>query len=201
MEATIKCSTCKEVKSADNFYKSRIEKFKKKKTSQCKSCASKKDLIFRRSKDGWAFNIYKRQRRSSRERKHPLPDYSLKELKQWVFTQDVFHELHEEWVISGYNVKKIPSLDRLDDYKPYTLDNLRVVTWEVNDKRYHQDRANGINNKQNSPVKQYSQKGEFIAEYFSHGQAAKAVGGYTKSITACKKGKLKTHRGFIWRDC
>ena len=189
------CTVCQSVKSADQFHRLT----KKARKGHCKQCASEKDLIFRRSKDGWAFNIYKRQRRSSRERNHPFDAYTLSELKQWVFAQEIFHTLHKEWVESNYETKKTPSLDRLDDYKPYTFGNLRIVTWKENDEKFHVDRKAGINNKTNTPVRQYSKTGEFIAEFYSCSAAGRALGIDPGGITACRKGKLKTSGGFVWK--
>lgn len=166
---------------------------------QCNQCLREKDLIFRKSKDGWAHHVYKRQRRSSRERNHLFNAYTLVELKKWVFSQEIFHALHKEWTESGYDIKKTPSLDRLDDYKPYTLDNLRVVTWEVNDKRYHEDRKAGINNKTNIAVKQYSPSGELIQEFHSHAHAERMTGLNMKTIADCSQGKIETAFGYIWK--
>ena len=40
-----------------------------------------------------------------------------------------------------------PSIDRKDDYKPYTFDNIQLTTWQQNKAKGHEDCKNGINNK------------------------------------------------------
>jgi len=67
-----------------------------------------------------------------KKRGHLNPTYSLNELRDWLFSQDEFHKIYDEWVESGYDRWKRPSCDRLDDYKPYSLDNMRIVSWRDN---------------------------------------------------------------------
>lgn len=49
------------------------------------------------------------------------------------------------------------------------------------------------------PVLQYSMSGELIAEWDSATKAAEAIGGYKSCICRACKGKLKTHRGYVWK--
>ena len=48
-------------------------------------------------------------------------------------------------------------------------------------------------------VYQYNLDGKFLAEYPSCGQAARATHSNHRHISACCRGGLKTHNGFIWR--
>lgn len=49
------------------------------------------------------------------------------------------------------------------------------------------------------PVFQYDLAGNFIAEYESITEAAKAVEGSQPNISKCLSGKTKTSAGFIWK--
>lgn len=103
------------------------------------------------------------------------------------------------WVASGFDSKLKPSGDRLDDYRPYSFDNLRLVTWGENENKACHDIRNGINNKKSKACIQISLDGEVLAEYFSLREAARVTGSDSAGIAACCKGKQKKHNGFIWK--
>ena len=87
---------------------------------------------YRKSKKGISVILYNGQKSSSIKRGHPAPDYTLEEFRYWLFNQDKFHKLYQEWVDSGYHKDIKPSTDRLDDSLPYSLSNLQVITWKEN---------------------------------------------------------------------
>lgn len=72
------------------------------------------------------------QRNRSKQRGHPPPAYSLDELIDWLKEQDHLTEMWNAYQDSGHNRMLAPSIDRLDDTLPYTLDNIRLVTWQEN---------------------------------------------------------------------
>lgn len=152
-----------------------------------------------RTKQGVVSTIYYSQIRSSEMRNHPLPSYTKKELEKWIFSQPNFEKLYNDWVKSDYDRWLKPSIDRLDDYKPYSLDNIQLMTWKENLIKSHQDRKNGINNKQNKIVYQYNLKGELVKEYYSINQASREVSNTkpTDIINSCN-GKRISCGGFIW---
>ena len=57
----------------------------------------------------------------------------------------------------------------------------------------------GADNPASIPVYQFSQDGEFIAEYASAKEAADITGFEVKSISKARTGKLKTYKGYAWR--
>lgn len=80
------------------------------------------------------------QRNSSKNRKHPMPLYSIEELWEWVNNEEnkvVFDLLWDKWKESGNRWDK-PSIDRLDDFKPYSLDNIQLMSWLDNNKKSHE---------------------------------------------------------------
>jgi len=155
---------------------------------------------YRRTKYGLIQKIYKKQVEKSKERNHGLPEYTLHELREWMLSQDIYHKLHAEWVESEYDTQKIPSCDRLDDYKGYSFDNLRIVTWRENQQKEYDDRKNGLNNKLNNPVSQYSKNGELIRHFHSHQEAQRVTGVEATLISRCRRG-LQKHAGkFLWRE-
>lgn len=201
MEATIerKCFVCQEVKPITEYYLNGKTKCGTQKIShRCKKCCDKRKRTA--TKNRLASMMYGHQKVNSKRRGHPKPEYSVKELREWLLSQEKYHKLHQEWVKSGFDKMKIPSCDRLDDYKPYTFDNIRLVTWQENLKKAAEDIISGTNRKTCKPIKQYSKTGEFIKEHYSIASAARSIDGNRKHITKCKNGTRKSASGFIWKE-
>jgi hypothetical protein len=114
------------------------------------------------------------------------PSYSKSEFKKWILNTPNFKNLYDNWSTSGYLKELIPSVDRLDDYKPYTFDNIQLITWGENRKKSNLDRREGRNNKRSRGVRQFTKEGILIASYYSMAHAANETG---------------VHKGFIWRGC
>jgi len=129
-----------------------------------------------KTKHGLITRIYNNQVRSSKARCHPLPTYTRQELEDWMYSKSIFHELYDNWKSSDFNPRLVPSCDRLDDYKSYTLDNLRIVTWDENNRRSHEDIKNGINTKPCKTVLQFTLDGELIKEHYSITSASRKLG-------------------------
>lgn len=167
--------------------------------NECKVCHSLRIKEYRRTKLGLLGSIYSSQKRRSIKRKHTPPNYSLKEFRDWALASNVFHDLYAEWVSSDYEKMLSPSADRLDDYKPYTFDNLQWMAWQENNEKHNSDRKTGINNKHSKAVKQYSLSGEFIKEFHSGREAERQTGTSQRGIGKCCLGKRKTAGGCYWR--
>ena len=81
-------------------------------------------------------------RRNSRHRGHPLPAFSRKEFDAWVGAQHHFDALWTDYEASGFEKMKRPSVDRLDNSRPYSFDNMRLVTWEENRRAWDESAEN-----------------------------------------------------------
>jgi len=134
MNKTKVCYRCKVEKPLDEFLSDKKAKDGRK--GLCKKCHTKEILDYKKTKRGLITAIYSAQRSNSRSRKHPMPDYTLDELYDWMLSQPHFEELYNNWVESGYDKSIRPSIDRLDDYKPYTFSNIQLMTWRENNKKY-----------------------------------------------------------------
>lgn len=188
------CSVCKKFKK---FRKFRTHpRYKYGVYSTCKKC----EQIGRRSLSGKIGRMHQNQVRSSKIRKHPMPNYAKQELIDWCLAQPLYHELHKTWKRSGYETNLAPSCDRIDDYKPYTLDNIKLVTWGDNNRKSHADRKQGINNKASKEVVQYSiRRKTKVAAYFSAREAERTTGINNANIIQCCRGKAQTAGGYKWR--
>lgn len=178
--------------------KSIISERKKIQYKENKESIRNKAKIYNRTIDGLVSKIFCNQRRSSIKRGYELPTYSLDDLKNWMYAQKNFETLYNKWVISGYDKNHTPSCDRLDDYKSYSLDNIRLTTWSINRSKGHSDRRNGINNKISKAVFQLTRDGIVFEEYASTMQASRKTGINRADISACCNGRQKSAGNYIW---
>ena len=100
---------------------------------RCKVCHNLAKVEWNRTKKGKIYKIYSKQVQSSKKRNMPLPTYSKEELYEWLMASQEFHHIFNLWIISGYDTRLAPSIDRANPYKPYTFDNIEIMTWNEND--------------------------------------------------------------------
>lgn len=202
-----KCNKCDELKPFSEFCRHKGNKDGR--AYSCKSCSYSKRIEYRKTRESIAPRIYSSQKQSSEIRNHELPNYTRIDLQNWIFSQPNFEELYNNWVESGYDKMMKPSVDRKNDYLPYTLDNIRLVTWMQNNDKHYEDRKNGINNKHSKSVSKFDLSGNLIDTYYSQKQAGRVTGISPVSISRCCIGTLvkpknkapympRTAGGFIW---
>lgn len=162
---------------------------------------TKSDYIrkYRRTKKGLSIRIFSNQKNHSRTRNNSIPTYSIVELREWLFSHKDFDLLYDKWVISGYEYTKTPSVDRIDDNKGYSLDNIQLMTWEENRKKSYKDKINGINNKINKKVYQLDKQDNFVNEFYSLMDAFRKTGVNFRNISSVCKGRRITAGGYKWK--
>ena len=192
---TKKCTKCNCLKEITEFrlYKNRLYR------SECKECEKITKLIYRRSKRGLCFTIYDSQKSSSKRRLHNMPNYTNEELYKWIIGQDNFQDLYDKWVLSGYDKMQVPSVDRKDDKKPYTIDNIQLTDWITNKSKLHTDLISGKYICKHKKVLQYNKNMNLINEFFSLSEAHRLTGALISKISLVCNLKRKSHLGFIWR--
>jgi len=191
-----RCTKCNLIKSADNFG---FHKQKNTLNSWCKSCNSVTSLAYKRTPRGLAQQTYTNQIRSSKRRKHPKPAYSKEWLTIWLITQPTFSLLFANWIKDGYSKKAIPSVDRVEDNLPYTENNIRLCTWEENNKKGNTRYITGDSPKATRKVDQLNLSGKFIRQFPSIVTASEAVNCSGGEITRVCKKQRNTCRNFKWR--
>lgn len=153
---------------------------------------------WRKTIPGLISNIYNNQKQNSKRRGHNPPLYKQEELKEWLFSQPNFYTLYNEWKKSNFNRNLAPSCDRINDYKGYSLDNIKLTTWKKNSDRFGRDMMNGINTKQCLAVLQYDLEGNFINEYYSIAQAMRET--KIKGIaTVVAYNPTRRAGNFVWK--
>ena len=190
------CTSCKELKPLFEFYDD--SRTRDGKASHCKSCYCNAAKSYKRSKEGLITQIYSIQKVSSKRRGHIMPLYTKNEFRNWMLNQKNFNDLYSAWIKSGHESMLRPSCDRLDDYKPYSLDNIRLVTWGENKAKGSLDRILGINTKWAKPVIRMDLFGNFISRHCSVMQAERDTGIKNCNIHQCCRGKVKHSGGFLW---
>ena len=190
------CSKCKIEKNSSSFW---VRKERKGGLySACIKCKTTAALNKKRTKSGLVYSIYGDQLSTSKKRKHVPPSYTAEELFEFLTTNQEFNEIYNGWVSSGYKKMLRPSIDRNNDYLPYSFDNITVMTWQENMDKGHKDRVTGINNKMNKSVNQLNKDKTFIKNHHSMMQAERETGVSSGKICICCKGKRKSAGGFIW---
>ena len=180
MEKTKVCRKCNETKSISDFNYRRVAKDNLE--SLCRKCKNEDTKKYKRTIDGLICEIYHSQRGSSKSRKMSLPDYTLLELSEWIKSDVHFYSIYEKWVKSGFDRKLRPSIDRLDDYKSYSFDNIRIITARENELKYYDDMITGKNSKRLIPICQYDKEWNFVKKFKSCAIASRELNINSKSI-------------------
>jgi len=185
-----RCNECKVKKEFSEFRRTE---------NKCKSCVYLLNQEFERTKKGMVKRILYSQKCSSKTRGHPMPTYTLEELRTWFRCNPLANALYDAWRLSGYRKGLKPSIDRLDDSKGYSMDNIQLMTWRENLDKSYSDRKSGKNNKVNKAVIQMDLDGVFIAEYHSLAEAERVTGTHRQGIRNCFNGKQRKAGGFRWK--
>lgn len=145
--------------------------------------------------------VYQNQKQSSKRRGHPIPNYTLDELIKWLKLQPNLTTLWAGYQASGHHRNFAPSLDRLDDTKPYTLNNLQLITAHENNKKAGLHIREGKLNHGKTrarKVQQINLDGTVINVFQSSHEAGEMTGFGPGNIRSCAIGALKTAYGYRW---
>jgi len=124
---------------------------------------------YRKTKKGIVTRIYSTQIEKSKRRGHRPPEYTKKELTEWLYSQPRFHELYSEWVNSGYLTELKPSVDRREHKIHYCMTNIQLMTWRENNLK-------GIEESRRKEVRVFNRSGTLDKYYPSITAAGKALG-------------------------
>ena len=200
-----KCFKCGTVKLLSEFYKHKG--MTDNHLNKCKECTktdsrandknnARNEGSYDKTEKGVIRVIYKTQKSNSKRRGHTPPSYTKDELKEFMYANG-YKNLYGKWVDSNYEKMRKPSIDRLDDYKHYSLDNIQLTTWGENKNKQTEDIYLGrsTSGEKCKPVLCFF-NGERIAEYVSY-SAAKRVVGYSL-VRALKSHRKDRTNGFVW---
>ena len=92
-------------------------------------------IKYERTLKGWIARNYSNMKVKSKKRNHSMPHFTKEEFKQWIKKQPRLKELFHNWKASNYETNLYPSINRLDDYKGYTFNNMELITWRENNRK------------------------------------------------------------------
>jgi hypothetical protein len=130
-----------------------------------------------------------------------MPDYTLGELREWCLNQKIFHELYALWKQNSYDRSLAPSCDRTDNSKGYSLERLRLMTWEENRANGHSDMRSGKITHGVHPQKAVYQRtfdGHLVNTYVSAADAQRITGIEQGNISLVCRGKRNHAGGYKW---
>jgi len=193
------CTKCETSKPTDSFTKN--SRSPDGIGYMCKEC---RDLEYEKTKhsiDRLFSVIYSSQKANSKTREHKEPAYTKKQLREWVeiTNKDKFDKLLDNWIESGYKKMYKPSVDRLDDSKGYTLDNIQLVTFQENVDKQAEEVYMGSLNANVIPVYQYDEDGIYVNSYSSATAASRATGQHRKMIKKACDGVIIDVKRTQWR--
>ena len=142
---------------------------------------SQKVMQRNKTRLGLCKKLYYAQRGSSKDRGHEMPDYSREWLVYWIQSQPHFDALFNAWVESDYDTKLRPSVDRIDESKPYTKNNIQLVTWDYNCGRRRTSVIRFTKGRFSKPVIQLDLDGWMVDIHESTAEASRLLG-ISKSI-------------------
>ena len=168
----------------------------------CKECRKLERLVLNRTVSGVIRVIYRSQHGSSKKRGHSAPDFSLEELREFLMKQPKFKDLYDNWVVSGFNTWLKPSCDRQINSKPYTLNNIELMTWKENNDNWAKAVIAGDVKFLSKEVQQFTMDNVFIATFNSTQSAARSLNKACGSkIAAVARGSVNriSAYGFKWK--
>jgi hypothetical protein len=193
----ITCVKCKIFKTEENY--SRLSGSGLGIKYKCRECCNLEKDLYSKTKRGVLQTIWDSQKLSNKTRKLEKPTYPKEWMFEWCLSQELFHNLFDKWVESGYIKAMKPSIDRISNFKSYTKDNIQLMTWEENRKKANECLRNGTSRFEYVGVTQLSKEGEPIKEFLNSRQAERELGIVYTNIHNCCKGRRPFAGGFRWK--
>ena len=82
-----------------------------------------------------------------------------------------YEELFEKWVQSGYDALLVPTVDRIDNTRGYTLDNMQILTRSDNISKGNKETKTGVSHDKTSFKKTILKKEERVLVFSSRKEA------------------------------
>lgn len=156
--------------------------------------------LYRKTRSWIISKIYSHQKDNSIKRGHIQPEYTKEQLSDWMFSRPNFEELYNNRIKSWYKKDLKPSVDRLNNYKWYSLDNIQLITFNENRLNVDNDRKNGkFITIQNKTVIRININTLEEKEYYSLSEASRDTNIISQNISKVCKWKRNHAWWFKWK--
>lgn len=92
----------------------------------------------RRTELGVLKRIYRGMAKRDKVKNREPHQIELEPFIKWAY-ENGYKSLYDNWVKSDCHKDFRPSVDRIDNSKGYTFDNMDLTTWKINRKRAYRD--------------------------------------------------------------
>lgn len=154
----------------------------------------------------WSSHQYRRIKRDQKNKFKTELSFSLGEFRQWVLLNynPLIYQMLDEYRKNNYDKYLSPSIDRIDDYKDYTFENMQLLTWKENNikgrlgQKNKEQCENMAKNYWSKTVYQYDADMNFIAIFTSTHEVTRQHPEFDASgiARACRLHKL--YKGYRW---
>ena len=165
--------------------------------------SSLQNFNWNKSKRGLCIRLWHHNVKNSIKRGHKPPEYTQKELMNWILNHENFNNLYTNWVNSNYSRDLSVSIDRLDDSIGYSFSNIQLITFKENYLKAHQGFRDKtlfnptLLNGGHLNVYQYNKDGTFKSEFISLSEAARSIGVRHQLISRAIK-QYSYAYGYFW---
>ena len=145
---------------------------------------------YRKTKKGVLTNMYNHMKY-----RHQI-GFSLKEFHLMFLNNEKFDRLFDQWVKNKYQKQFKPSVDRIDNKKPYLKNNIQMLTWAEN--RFKQSMLDGKRGRKPRVIQMMGEK--VIKIFQSQRHVVKELGISQGNLSSVLNGKRNFVNGykFIW---
>ena len=126
------------------------------------------------------------------KRRHKV-DFSLNEFHKKFLNDKKFLRLYREWIKSGKDKWKKPSIDRINNKKHYSFNNIQIITWGENRYKQKMERRS-----RKGKVVQFF-NGKPIAIFKSQKEVSKKLNISQGNLSEHMNGKRKHCNGYVFK--
>lgn len=99
---------------------------------------------YRRTERGCLTQLYHNIIQVSKRSPWKTPNFTKEEFMEWGLKNSDYIEVFNIWKSLGFRPGFKPSIDRIDNFKPYEFSNMRVICWGENHKKMIKNIKDGV---------------------------------------------------------
>lgn len=149
---------------------------------------------YRKTKKGILTNIYQHIKHRSFKYNYEL-NINLSQLHNMFLNDNKFDDIYNKWVKNGFKYYDKPSIDRINPYKGYDINNIQIMTWGENRKKGDIECAI----KKHKPIIMYDFDKTEIKRFNSIKEAVVFTGLNQSLIVMVCQGKRTHTGGFVFK--